>query len=138
MRRRGFSLIDAIVSIVILSIAVPAMLAALASAHRDRVSPIMASQARWLAAEKLEDILADRSSPVRGWDYIDTANYADEAQVTGFAGYSRQVSIAETGADLQTAGTGYKTVTVTVGWTHTDGAAQELALATVVTETNGS
>ncbi|MCA9300282.1 MAG: hypothetical protein KDA28_14520, partial [Phycisphaerales bacterium] len=121
-------------AIVILSVATPAMLAALASAHRDRVSPVMASQARWLAMEKLEDILADRSSPARGWDFVDGANYAAEASIPGFAGYTREVAIAETTADLVTAGTGYKTVVVTVRWTHLDGEQHQVALATVVTE----
>jgi Tfp pilus assembly protein PilV len=134
VRRRGFSLIDAIAAIVMLSVAAPAMLAALASAHRDRVSPAMASQARWLAIEKLEDILADRSSPTRGWDFVDGANYADESSISGFPGFTREVEIAETGADLQAAGEGYKTVTVTVRWTHLDGQPHQVELATVVTE----
>lgn len=134
MPRRGFSLIDAIIALVVLSVATPAMLAALASAHRDRVSPIMASQARWLAMEKLEDILADRSSPSRGWDYVAQPNYPDEDAVPGMPAYARQVVISETGPDLQSAGEGYKTVTVTVTWAHTDGQTHSVDLATVVTE----
>ena len=134
MRRRGFTIIDAIVAVVILGVATPAMLAALASAHRDRVLPAMASQARWLAMEKLEDILADRSSPTRGWDYVDGANYPDEPTAPGMPGYSRGVTITETGADLQSAGTGYKTIEVAVGWTGADSQPHEFTLATVVTE----
>ncbi len=134
LRRRGFTLIDAVVAIVILGVATPPMLVALAGAHRDRVLPAMASQARWLAMEKLEDILADRSSPTRGWDYVDAANYPDEPSAPGMPGYSRAVTITETGADLQSPGTGYKTIEVAVGWMGADSQPHELTLATVVTE----
>lgn len=133
-RRRAFTLVEAIVAIVILGIALPPMLLALAQAHRDRISPAMASQARWIAIEKLEDVLADRSSPTRGWDFVDATNYPDESSVPGSPGYSRRVGIVETGPDLQTSGTGYKTVTVTVEWTHTDGQTHSVVFATVATE----
>jgi hypothetical protein len=49
-------------------------------------------------------------------------------------GYDREVTITETGPDLQSPGTGYKTVAVTVGWTHPDGTPRLVTLATVVTE----
>ena len=132
--RRAFTLIEAITAIVILGIAMPAMLLALGQAHRDRISPAMASQARWIAMEKLEDVFADRSSPSRGWEYIDGTNYPDEVTVPGSPGYSRSVDIAETGADLESLGTGYKTVSVTVTWTHADGQIHSVVLATVMTE----
>ncbi len=133
-QRRAFTLIEAIVAIVILGIAMPAMLIALSQAHRDRISPARASQARWIAVEKMEDVIADRSSPTRGWSYIAGTNYPVETSITGSPGYSRKVTIAETGADLQSVGTGFKTVTVTVEWTHTDGQTHSVVLATVVTE----
>ncbi len=133
-QRRAFTLIEAITAIVILGTAMPAMLMALGQAHRDRISPAMASQARWIAIEKLEDVIADRSSPSRGWDYIDGANYPDEASITDSPGYTREVDIAETSADLQSVGTGYKTVSVTVEWTHSDGQTHTVVLATVMTE----
>lgn len=133
-QRRAFTLIEAITAIVILGTAMPAMLIALGQAHRDRISPAMASQARWIAMEKLEDVIADRSSLSRGWDYIDETNYPNEASIMGSPGYSREVDIAETAADLQTVGTGYKTVSVTVEWTHSDGQTHTVVLATVMTE----
>ena len=61
-RRRGFTLIETIAAIVILAIALPPMLFAIRDAHVQRVNPVLVSQARWLATEKLEDILADRHS----------------------------------------------------------------------------
>lgn len=131
---RGFTLIEAIIAIVILTIAVPSMFWSIREAQRKRVDPVMVSRARWLASERLEDIIADRHSTTRGWSYVVNANYAAESPVSGFAGFTRSVSIAETGASLSGGGTGYKTVTVTVGFIDGKGAARTLALAAVVTD----
>ena len=65
--------------------------------------------------------LADRASIPRGYSYVVNANYAAEPSVTSFPGFSRSVSITETARDLTSAGTGYKTVVVTVS--DADGAA---------------
>lgn len=132
--RRGFTLAEAVIAVVILAISVPSMLWAVRQEHKARVQPVMASKARWLATEKLEDIIADRHSTTRGYTYLTTSNYAAESPVSGFTGFTRSVAIAETAADLASAGTGYKKVTVTVGWTDGTGAARTLALATVITD----
>jgi len=137
MRTRGqggFTLIEAIIAIVVMSIAVPGMFWAIRDAQRERVDPVQVSRARWLASEKLEDIIADRNSGTRGWSYVVGGNYPAEGSVAGFAGFSRSVSIVETGASLSGAGTGYKTVTVTVGFVDGKGASRTLSLATVVTD----
>jgi type II secretory pathway pseudopilin PulG len=134
LRRRAFTLIEAITAILILGISMPAMLMALTNAHRSRVTPIRASQARWLAMEKLEDVIADRASPTRGWEYIIASNFASEATVPGVAGYARAVSITETGSDLVTPGEGYKTIEVTVSWVHEESTSLSVTLATVLTE----
>lgn len=133
-RARGFTLIEAIVSIVILSTAVPAMLWAVSQAQRDRIGPVKASQARWLATEKLEDIIADRHSTTRGYSYLVNNNYAAESSITGYPGFTRSVAISETGADLASAGTGFKRATVTVTWTNSTGASKSLAIATIITD----
>jgi prepilin-type N-terminal cleavage/methylation domain-containing protein len=137
MRRpqsRAFTLIESIVSVVILATATPAMIWAVREAHLDRVSPVLASRARWLATEKLEDIIADRHSTTRGYTYLVNGNYTAEASISGYAGFTRSVAFAETGADLVTAGTGYKKATVTVGWTDARGSARSLAISTVLTD----
>lgn len=132
--RRGFTLIEAIVAMVILSVAMPAMFMALSDAQKRRAGPVLDSRARWLAAEKLEDLIADRHSATRGYVYVDSANYAAEPSITGFTGYSRSVSVTETGATLSGAGVGYKTVTVTVTYTGATGASRSFSLGTVVTD----
>jgi prepilin-type N-terminal cleavage/methylation domain-containing protein len=133
-RRRSFTLIESIAAVVILSIAVPAMLWSLHEAHAQRATPVMTSTARWLAMEKLEDVIADRHSSTRGYDYLVLGNYPAELPVSGFTGYLRMVTFNETEADLTTAGTGYMTVTVSIGWYDSAGDARTLSLSTVLTE----
>ncbi len=131
---RGFSLIEAIVAIVILSIAVPAMFWAIRDAAGRRAEPVLLSRARWLAAEKIEDILADRCCPDRGYAFIQSAAYPVEATVDGFTGFARQVTVVERGADLESAGTGYKVATVLVTYPGAGGVSRTFELAVVVTE----
>ncbi|MCZ6542471.1 MAG: type II secretion system protein, partial [Planctomycetota bacterium] len=68
-RTHGFTLLETIAAVVILALAIPPMLWAVREAHIQRVNPMLASKARWLATEKLEDIIADRHSTTRGWAY---------------------------------------------------------------------
>ena len=130
---RGFTLIEAVAVIVVLSIAFPPMLWAIRRAHEARVLPARLATARWLAAEKLEDIIADRHSLTRGYTWLTAAHYPAEASITGFPGFTRSVALAETGPDLVTSGTGYMRATVTVGFTDTGGVARTFELANVVT-----
>ncbi|MBX3406405.1 MAG: type II secretion system protein [Phycisphaeraceae bacterium] len=131
---RAFSLIEAIIAIVILSVAIPAMFWAVRDAAERRVEPVMLNRARWLAAEKIEDVLADRANSGRGYGYVVAENYPEESPVAGFAGFSRQVTIVERGPDLVGPGTGYKVVTVRVNYSGARGAARTFELAAVVTD----
>lgn len=130
----GFTLIEALAAIVILSVAVPPALWALKESALNRAAPVQASRAAWLAAEKLEDIIADRHSASRGFTYLTGANYPAEGSVTGFAAYTRSVAFAQTGADLVSAGTGYITATVTVSWVDRLGVTRSLEVSTVLTD----
>ena len=130
----GFTLIEAIGAVVLLSVAVPPMLWAIREAHIQRVDPVLVSRARWLVSDKLEEILADRNSSTRGFDYVVNGNYPAEPGIAGSPGFSRSVSIVETDADLSGPGTGYKKVNVEVEWLDGRGLAQSLTVATVVTE----
>ncbi len=131
---RGFTLIEAIAATVLLAVAVPPMISAVTASAIARQDPVNISRARWLAAERLEDVIADRHSSSRGYAYVTNANYGAESSVSGFTNFSRSVSIVETGASLSGAGTGYKRVTVTVGWMSPRFGTQTLALSTVVTD----
>ena len=133
-RWRGFTLIEAVAVIVILSIAFPPILWSMRRAHQARVTPARFAVARWLAAERLEDVIADRGSATRGYTYLTTSNYAAEASISGFPGFSRTVAFTETGPDLTTAGTGYKRVTVTVTFTDGTGVSRSFPLVGIVTD----
>lgn len=132
--RRGFTVIEAIAAVVVIGVAIPPMLWGVKQAHAYRSSQILASRARWLAVERLEDVIADRHSPTRGYGYLVSSNYPGEAQVSGFENFSRSVAFEETGPDLVTPGTGYMKVTCTVGFTDATSTARSLAIATVVTD----
>lgn len=130
----GLTLIETIVAMVVLAVAVPGTLWAIRDAAVQRVAPLRSSKARWLVTEKLEDIVADRNSTTRGYAYVLTGNYPSEASISGFPGFTRTTTIAETAADLVSAGTGYKKVTVSVGWTDTKGVARQVSISTVLTD----
>ncbi len=133
-RARAFSLVDTIVAIVVLAMVVPGTVVAISDASVQRASGIAFSRARWLATEKLEDVIADRASTTRGYAYIMPANYAAESAISGFPGFTRSVAVTETGASLSGGGTGYKTVVVSVAWVDPRRGARTLALSTVLTD----
>ena len=133
-RRGAFTLVEAIVAIVILSVSIPPLMMALSAMHRQRSGHLQISRARWLACEKLEDVIADRNSTTRGYAYLLTANYPAETPVSGFSGFSRSVAISETTANLSSAGTGYKRVSVSVQFTDGAGVARTLLMQTVLTD----
>jgi len=134
VRRRGFTLVEAIAAIVLLSVALPPMLWALRDGRVRAVEPVLASRARWLAESKLEDIIADRHSETRGWDYLAPGNYPEENPVAGWKGFARRVTLEETGADLESAGTGYITATVEVEWMSATRGSRSVSVAAVLTE----
>ncbi len=129
---------ETVSAIVILSVAVPPMLWAVRGAQRQRINPMLASQARWLAAEKLEDIIADRHSThvSLGWGNLNTTTYPAEIPVATDPGFQRSCTFLETLANLTTADAdgGYMNVTVTITLTNAEGNSRSLAISTVLTE----
>jgi Tfp pilus assembly protein PilV len=134
-RHAGVSLIEAIAAIVILSVAVPSMMFGLREAQRTRANPILGDRARFLAIERLETVLADRHSTTRGYSYVVTGAYPTESPVADFPGMTRSTSIVETGPPPTfAAGTGTKTVIVTVNYLDSRGAAQAVSISTIISD----
>lgn len=134
MRSSAFTLVEAIIAIVILAVAMPPMLWAIGDSQTSRVAPILTSRARWLATEMLEDVIADRHSATRGYAYVVSGNYPPEASIPGFTGFARAVAVTESGPNFAAGGTGHKLVTVTVTWTDARAQSRSLSLSTVVTD----
>jgi len=131
---RAFTLLEVVATLVILGVGLPALLATVRDATVRRASVQQQIVARWLACEKLEDVIADRHSATRGWSYVAAANYPAEATVNGFTAYARATAVAETGPDLVTAGTGYRKVTVTVTYRDAREGTKSVSIATVLTD----
>lgn len=135
-RRRGFTLIETVAAIIILAVAVPAMLWAVTEAHQRRANPVMVTTARWLAIEKLEDTIGDRHSLAVGYGALAGGS---DTPVPGYPGFNRTTTVTQHGAwdnvtTSWSAGTGYKTITVVVQWTDSDGDTMSLSINTVVTD----
>jgi type II secretory pathway pseudopilin PulG len=133
MRRHGFTVLEAVAAVVVLGLAIPPMLWGVRQAHAHRAGQILASRARWLASERLEEALADRHSALRGYSYITASNYPLESNIPGFPGFTRAMSIQETAADLVSPGSGFKRISCTVSYADASRTARTVILSTVVT-----
>lgn len=133
-KARGFTLPEVIAAMTVLAIAMPPLLWSLRQSQAQGVNPVLIARARWLAVEKMEDVLADRHSTKRGYAFVVTGNYPVERKVTGFPQYGRSVSVSETAADLASPGKGFKRVTVRVTWRDVDAKLQWLEVPTIITE----
>jgi prepilin-type N-terminal cleavage/methylation domain-containing protein len=107
-REAGFTLIEVVVTIIVLAIALGILVPFVVSL-KGSASPVVTQQAITLAQERLEQIIADRSdtSIPRGFTYATTpGNYPAENPVTGFTNFTRSVAIAcVTTANLNAVGT---------------------------------
>ncbi len=131
--RPGFTLIETIAAIVILMVAIPPMLWAIHEAQVQRANPVLASTARWLIIEKLEDVIADRHGSV-GYGALSGSG---PTPVPGYPAFDRTVTVSAEHAHWNGAGwdpgTGYRDVTVAVDWTDGEGNAKALSISTVLT-----
>lgn len=122
----GFSLIETIIVIVIISIAAIGVLSVFITGMKGAADPLITIQVIELAQEKMDIVIGDRQNTARGYSYATTpANYPAESPISGFANFNRSIAIAcVTTADFNAAGsapapscvgvTNYARVTVTV------------------------
>ena len=132
----GFTLIETIITLVVLSIAAVGVLTVFTVGISGSADPLILSQATSLAQERVDTIMGDRLNPARGFNYILPGNYPAENPVTGFAAFNRSTNIfCVTAIDLNTntgappCASGYAHVTVTV----THAVTGSVSLITVVT-----
>lgn len=133
--RRGFTLVEAIAALVLLGVTVPPLVMALSTSSLRRGDAVLASRARWIASERLEQVLADRYSAARGYAWVITSNYPAESTLAGRPGFSRTTTITEVAADLTTAqaGSGIKLATTTVSYTTSRRVTASFSMSTVLT-----
>jgi prepilin-type N-terminal cleavage/methylation domain-containing protein len=108
---RGFTLFEVVMAVVILGVVGLPLALMFANASWRSGDGYLISTATFLAQEKAEQIMADRSSPGRGFDYVVSGNYPAEDPVSGYDGFSRSVTVA---SDSTYSSVTYRTVTVTV------------------------
>lgn len=116
-RANGFTLIEAIAAVSLLSVCIPTLLLALAEAKRSESRPVLVTRASFLAEERMEDVLGDLLCESRGYAYLTSAHYPNEAQVVGATNFRRTTTIQVVGADGRPGGSGFKLATVQVSWT---------------------
>lgn len=135
-RHAAFTLIELVAAVMLMSIAFPPLAIAMRDGVVRQAGMNQRIVARWLAHERLEQVIADRhsASGAKGYPNILTANYAAESPVSGWPAFNRSVAVSETTQNLATAGTGYKVVTVTVTWKDAQRGASSLQLQTVLTD----
>lgn len=104
--------------LVILSIALPPLMASFADNSVQTIHPAYATVATFLAIERMEEIVARRYRGTDGYTAVSNANFPPETPVTGFPVFNRTVGISFVNASLAPVGSdqGYKKVVVTVSW----------------------
>lgn len=135
--QKGFTLIETVLSILVLSIAMGGTLLLFQNATSHSVDSDYRVIAAQLANEKIESIIADKA--LQGYDSIIEGNYPDETLTGAFNGIQRIVTITEVDPnDLNTAqaDSGYKRVRVTVTWGGGAAQVRTLNVDTLLTEFN--
>jgi hypothetical protein len=134
MTRRSTTIIEIVMAIVILSIALPPLIASFADASRQTILPAQMEVASFLATERMEEIVARRYRGIEGgqpsYTALTASNFPDEIPVTGFPSYERRVTFTEVDWRLSAVGSpaGYRKATVIVSW---NGGAEHLAVERV-------
>lgn len=126
---KGFTLLENILSMVIISIGLMGTMIVMQNAALNTVQGDMNTIATQYANEKVEEILADDT--FQGYDYLQDGNY--ESEVIDGYDMNRSVQIVEVNSDDLTTveeGSGLKKVTVTVYWD--DGEADEQVIVSTL------
>jgi prepilin-type N-terminal cleavage/methylation domain-containing protein len=93
--RRGLSLVEVVLAIVILGLAVPPLMFAMAAGIQQQEATLVQQDLTQLASERMWEVFADHANPTRGYDYIVNAAYPDEIAPRGLTGFARQTTIKE-------------------------------------------
>lgn len=108
--QRGYSIIEVITVILFIGMALPSLVLFFSHAVVASAEEEIQSKALMLCEQKMEEILADKMSPSRGYSWITTPNrYASET-ISG--GFTRTVAVVTTGKIYNSVS--YAEITITV------------------------
>ncbi|MCK6457463.1 MAG: hypothetical protein L6Q92_13165 [Phycisphaerae bacterium] len=133
MTRRALTMIEVALGTVLLAAGLVPLLSAFREVATRAVDPLMATQASFLAVERMEEIVATRYRAGAGYAAITVDEFPEEKAVMDYDAFERTVAIDEVADDLVTPqpGSGLKRVTVTVSW---DGSARRVTLERIIAE----
>lgn len=119
MKARGFTLIEAVITLVLISGGIVGILHLFQQNVRSANEMELTVAATYLAQERLEQMIQDKK--YRGFAYTIAANYpaSEDLAALGYPGYTRTINILEVRDNNLTSpapppGSGYKRVTVAV------------------------
>lgn len=132
---RGFTLLEAALTTVVLGIGLTGSAMIFDSANTTTMNSDIKIIASQLASEKIESILADKAFD--GYDAVTSDAYTSEELDGDFSGFVRSVEIyevCETDLTTPAEGSGIKNVSVTITWGEED--TETLTISTLVTDVN--
>jgi len=88
--KNGFTLLEVVIVIVMVGMFIPAMFTALQTGTIQESRIRYGQQQLFLAEAAMEEIIADRNSPNRGFSYLASGRYG---AFTGISGFTRQVQV---------------------------------------------
>ena len=94
-RRRALTLVEVVVTIVILGLAVPPLMYQMAGGVRQQETVLVQQNLTQLASERMWEIYADHADPKRGYGYIEDKAYPAETDPRGLTGYARETTVRE-------------------------------------------
>ncbi len=136
--KKGVTLIEAVFTVAIIGAGLLGVLYAYLGGARSSLLANQTVVAANLAQEKLEEIIADRSS--QGYAATILTNYSDGQLSGDFSAYTRNVTILEVDPDDDDSsddfldplpGSGYARITVVVSWS---GGAEQVNMETLIAE----
>ena len=120
---RGFSLIELIITIIVISVGVLGLIGALSFTTSRSISAELMTTTTLLAQERMEELIGDKRSGGYGTASLDIGTTTDPAFAGPYADYTRTVEICYVDSDLlnpdcdpapPNVDTGYKRMTITV------------------------
>jgi len=93
--RRGLTLIEVVVAIVILGLAVPPLMFQLTAGVQQQEAALIQQDLIQLASEQMWKVFADHAVTTRGYAYIVDKAYPTESAPRGLKGFTRETTIRE-------------------------------------------